>query len=860
MKITLILIAALFATSIYGATSTRSFSSVADMGSDPAKLNYSGGTITVDLSAIQGAEVYRATLDPDKAGDKSQDLIIVDGSGDTLKPLAPRYLVLDATDAVKAAIASGTLTLTVQNAAGLGSGGANISLDVMCNQAAPSTITQVGNASARFKDGDAMITFTEVNPPFTDTNVTCEDYKNYLAATPANKIRYRIYRSTSALTTEAAIRTATLVDEVGPATCWDYEYYGFGPNCYGAWEPGNMAQIVPRFPVDDLTIADPGTGIYVNRFKGTGSETAYYFVSHTVDGAEDFSTLTQGVNATASVDESTGLGMVVKREVVSGVQFQYEQDVTQHYYVRWECPPTCNVPSRPWDYLVAVPKPAYQKASPPVGLALHCWGGNMWSGYGWWYRADEGALLVSSNQWPYDWWTAYHENLGTIKAWTSGTCQPYNQLRMLSFIFDFVMGEFNGDQNRVFVYGSSMGGSGSSALGLRSGHIFSNIISWVGVHIPAETPGYLGSYEGVYGSLSMKCGYSNEACARFGYPVITPADNVSVWDYWDNDQWLRANVMTETPWMSHSNGKNDSGIGWDQAWKNTKAMIASNRPFNFVWGQMGHGQRAALIDGNDRYCGLDYSLNQSLPVFSGNTCDDDLGSTSAGGADAGNINRDVLWNTSDVVDQADRWEMGIQLRSAATQDNCTVSVTPRRLQALDHGPGSTYTWELVEGTTQISNGNATADQYGLITIPNITITKTERRLKINCQNCSPVGVPHEPAKNMAKDFRVDVYPNPFNTSINIQVLLPIADFKLPIKHIGIYDISGRLIYTISRGGVHTNFTNNVRTPPLHRQIQNRQSKIGNSYTWDATNNPNGIYVVKVKTGTGVYTRRITLLK
>jgi hypothetical protein len=100
---------------------------------------------------------------------------------------------------------------------------------------------------------------------------------------------------------------------------------------------------------------------------------------------------------------------------------------------------------------------------------------------------------------------------------------------------------------------------------------------------------------------------------------------------------------------------------------------------------------------------------------------------------------------------------------------------------------------------------------------------------------------------------VEVYPNPFSTSLNIQVRLEIADFKLPINKIGIYDITGRLVFTFGRGGVLTKDANNLRTPPLQRQI-------GNSYSWDAENYPAGIYIVKVKAGSKVLTRRITLIK
>ena len=44
--------------------STRSFTNRPNIGSDPNRLTLSQNRITVDLSPISGARVYRATLDP----------------------------------------------------------------------------------------------------------------------------------------------------------------------------------------------------------------------------------------------------------------------------------------------------------------------------------------------------------------------------------------------------------------------------------------------------------------------------------------------------------------------------------------------------------------------------------------------------------------------------------------------------------------------------------------------------------------------------------------------------------------------------------------------------------------------------
>jgi hypothetical protein len=828
------------------ALSTRSFTDQTGIGSDPQKLTYSGGTITVDLSAIQGATVYRATLYPDRKVNwgrgtsstySTQSIIITSQAGDTLELFGPRCLSLDATDAVKAAIASGSLALTVENAAGLGTGPNAIRLDVMCDRAAPTPVTQVTNASARFQDGDAMITFMEVNPPLTDTAMRCTVmHAAFANLDTGDMIRYRIYRSTQALTSEAALQGAELIDEITSLSMWNHDFYGINENYHGC---KNRDVPAIRYPVDNEILPPAGTGIYVNRFTGTGSETAYYFVSHTKNGAEDFSSLTQGVNATGSVSESPGTGMVLLREVVQDISISGAMsNSTGYYYVRWECPPNANMPSTPHNYLVALPPASLKSDSFPVSVMLHCWGGKMTQGYGWWYRADEGSMLLATIQNPYDWWTAYHECLGTMKSFHEGTVKPYTQIRILSFLNDFVKNNYSIDMNRVLLAGSSMGGSGASTWGLRSGHIFSHIISWVGVHIPKESPGFYGSYSGVYGDSSWNTIYTNEGLARFGYPVITANDNVSVWDYWDNTRWLAANVATETPWMSNSNGKADGGIGWPQAWKNGWAMANTKRPYNFYFGDGGHGERAQLLDGTDRICGLDFRLNQSQPAFTNCTLDDDLGATPADAAAPGQMNRWFKWDVNTVVDQTDQWAMDILLINAAPSVVCTVDITPRRLQNLEHGPGSTYNWELVEGSNTIASGNVTADQNNLITIEDVQITKLARTLKLSCVNCVPV---KSGLNNRASYvYSLSNYPNPFGpwTMIEYRIEGKGANVRMHI-----YDVNGKLVRT---------FLN------------------GNSYgmekvVWHGLDNNNrpvssGIYVCRLESGNRVMTKRIILAR
>ena len=710
-----------------GALYTHSFSSKAGWGTHPQTVAFSGGIMTVDLSSIQGANVTRAIFYPhldrlSRAIWPSFDnnamlggFNVFDSANQPIPLRGPRFVSVDLTAQVRAALATGRLSLRLQHP---GWSDFTLALSVTCDRPLGAALPAVTGVAASFRNGDTMVTFNEVDSPLTDANSTWGAFTAAFASLDATReVRYRIYRSTTPLAAPADLASATLVDEIPPLSCWDYLYFGLT-------DPGDST-IVPRYPVADLTLAAPGTGIYVKRFRGAAPQNAYYFVSRMVNGQEDLSTLAAGANATAAVAESTGPGMVLERARNTDVSFYYIDHATQHYYVRWEAPPTCTLPSTPFDYLVAEP-PATARVSPaPVSLALHCWGGTLNGGYLWWYDAAKGAIHVSTNQLPYDWWTAYNENLGTLKPLAEGSVQPFTQARVLSFLYDFVDLTFHIDRSKILLHGMSMGGSGASMWGIRSGHIFSGIISMVGVHIPAETPGFVSSFEGVFGSRALKCRYDNSILQRFGYPLVSAADNVSVWDYWDNDLWLRTHPSTETPWITYANGQNDDAIGWPQAWDMTRALIDTRRGFTFVWGQSGHGQRPAELGG---FAGgnstLQFRSDQFVPAATNCSLDGDLGTTPAASALSGEINQYLTWDTATVAETSTSLSFRLALSSSAPAATATADITPHRLQVFHPAAGATCTWQALSATgLPLGSGSVTVGSDGLLTLPSVTIPR-----------------------------------------------------------------------------------------------------------------------------------------
>ncbi len=717
-----------------GALYTHSFSNRADWGTHPQTITYSHGTMTVDLSSIQGATVVRAVFYPhlEKYNNTepspwpffdnyalADGFNVFDAAGNPIPPRGPRFLSVDLTAQVRAAIAAGRLSLRLQH---IGWPQYPLTLSVTCDRALPAPMPAVTGVAAVCRQGDTMVTFTEIDSPVTAPAPNWADLRTIINSLDATaEVRYRIYRSTTPLTTPADLVGAELVDEIRSLSCWDFFYYGVGgPRVLDG------TTVVPLLPVADLTLAAPGTGIYVNRYRGTAPTTAYYFVSRMVNGQEDLSTLAVGTNATAAVAESAGPGMVLERFRMEDTSFFSVTHATKHYYVRWEAPPYCNIPSTPFDYLVCEPPPAARVSPAPVSLALHSWGGNLNWGFIKWYDAEKGAIHVSTNQFPYDWWTAYNENFGTIKPFSAGSVQPFTQARLLSFLNDFVDARFTIDRNKILLHGQSMGGSGASMWGMRSGHIFSGIISAVGVHTPAETSTkFVNSFAKVYGTPEQTCRNDNTILQRFGYPLVTAADNVNVWDYWDNSQWLVTHRSVDTPWITFANSPTDADIGWPQAWDMVQALRDTHRGFNLYWGQRGHNEKPEQLGGfTGGSSTLQFRFNQFVPTAANCSLDGDLGTSPETTALVGQINQYLTWDTATVVDTIASLSFRLALSSASPATGATADIAPRRLQGFHPAAGSWCRWQATDPTgLSLGSGSVQVGPYGLFILPRLTIPR-----------------------------------------------------------------------------------------------------------------------------------------
>jgi len=518
------------------------------------------------------------------------------------------------------------------------------------------------------------------------------------------KIRYRIYRSEKPIT---GLDDLKPIAEAPPLSAWNLDYYGIYP------KPDQRAFRYVIEPGGE-PLAE-GEGLYV--YNPKKAQRAYYAVTY-VEGEKENRSL-EGTNVLKRpVEETVGQGVPVLQRIVKPKSFQYVRNPTLRYYVRWEAPPNSSVAGKPFDYLVAFPPKRVRPA--PVGIHLHCWGGSLNGGYGWWYNAEKGAILLASNQIPYDWWTGYHEFYWSgppdREKWKKGVVRAYTQKRLLSFL-DWMAGQWDIDLARTFVAGSSMGGSGAPMFAIRHSERIAWAVSWVGVHVPARSPQFRSSYRRVYGDPSWGIKFE---------------DGTAVWDYFDDVWYLIHHPEKEIGFITFSNGKNDRGIGWEQARDFLEALQKTHRPHLFVWGQAGHGQRARMpVSLAERVLPIDVRVDQSLPAFSRCSLDDDPGDGEpAGGAAEGQVNLYLFWETKDLIDSRDRWEATLGLVEKAPSERCEVDVTPRRVRLFKPRNGERVSWTAadLESGTILKKGTARADRFGLVTAKGVPVTKRKVRL------------------------------------------------------------------------------------------------------------------------------------
>ena len=567
----------------------------------------------------------------------------------------------------------------------------------------------VADLQVSHRYGQTFLTWKETEELTADEQIPYEQYKQ-LTTEWSNRRRYRIYRSSEPIRT---VQGLTPIGEAHVLSCWN--------DCYPSRPRSSDGDLLGRFVIEaEKPPLAANRGLYVHQPQRRGA--AYYAVT-VVNGRREESEITDSNSTSTAIVESPGEGEpVLQREehLDEKQAFNSALGPTVLTYVRWEAPPNANRENLPMEFIVGIPKKVVAK--PALGLHLHSSVGSSRGGFGHWINTQQGSILLAPNQTPFDWWTGYHEgsdvrNWGAATPnWKEGRIFPYTQNRLCSLV-QWALRRFRCDPGRSFVAGNSMGGSGAAMLAFRRPELFAWAASRVGVHRPHLSPTYAENYSMSYGPPEEHLLFE---------------DGTMVWDYFDDVWFLKQYPWQETPFITVSNGRNDDDIGWKQAVDLARVLQETKRPHLFSWGMNGHRQSLMMpLSLQPSVMPLDLRVDLSVPAFTRCSLDQDPGDGDPSQGDPqGGMNLYLTWQTSDIVDRPNRWEISLSLVDAAPQDQCVVDVTPRRLQVFATDPGTEFEWSNVGSDGLVQQGRVRADEYGLVTVERLQVTKLGNRLSI----------------------------------------------------------------------------------------------------------------------------------
>jgi len=308
-------------------------------------------------------------------------------------------------------------------------------------------------------------------------------------------------------------------------------------------------------------------------------------------------------------------------------------------------------------------------------------------------------------------WYGYNSNIHTPAKLSEGVCTNYTERRIL-WILDWVRRTYQTDPNRVYAYGSSMGGCGDIDVVLRHPEVFAAIRA----HVPIV------AYDkGAGGDSEMR------VVAETGGMDMMTNEGMSVRDRLDGTKYVREHPG-DLPFLVITNGRQDMSIPW---WKNPDCYRAMR--------DGRHGMIAAWDEGQHGTCGKDmpadikawdnlnsfhrlFTLNLSYLALTNLSVDNNPGNGDAKDGDpVGFMGRGLTWDVP--LDQASRYEVLIKWTLEAEKLPVTVDVMPRRLQAFKLKAGDKITaTNIAADGTEVQRQMLTVDEQGLVLFRGFQVT------------------------------------------------------------------------------------------------------------------------------------------
>jgi pimeloyl-ACP methyl ester carboxylesterase len=581
---------------------------------------------------------------------------------------------------------------------------------------------------------------------------------------------YRVYRSNAVITLDN-LSQATLLYEVSEGSASFYaNYYFDGVLPY---------RYTPRYVIEDFAPPiDEGTGILVWTLKSKdlrGQDAGAGFYAVTVLPTGGAEALETGYSL-GPLEETAAEPLPVEIDFDAGdrghVFIQYmdisEWNPTFHapnetnffYGLDSSEPKITGAIQYAYDYVVYEPEcDTSSLLSAPVTLILHGWDGNnyppMTQDPDPWEWCTYKVYPVDVTETWYFGFAMGHDYRNRSEPGAGAVIANYTEHRILRMIYDLIRRPIGlpVDINRIYVYGHSMGASGTLAFALRYPNVFA------AAYASEPMTNYASSGDGGgmdwRGDVMMKWGSTTLnlpvqlTAPGFWGDHLQVYDGTGVWDWQNHQQNVHIRQADEIVPIGFAHGRSDMVIEWPtQGQPMYGAFNAGLRAWGGAITNDDHtwigfqGLPPGLVGTHEYNPFNDFTVvrNETVPGLSNASTDSSLHPTHDS-----TYNNALSWSSSwnpwdgPPVDQPDLWQISLcsvdssqYIYACGTGIEQTVNVTPRRIQNFLVVSGAEYYWEnhsVLDGDI-IESGTVTASDIGLITVKGFWVSPTGNRLMI----------------------------------------------------------------------------------------------------------------------------------
>jgi pimeloyl-ACP methyl ester carboxylesterase len=577
---------------------------------------------------------------------------------------------------------------------------------------------------------------------------------------------YRVYRHGEPITA-ATLAQATLLYEV-PEGSGRFFADRYNVEGSGTWK----ARYVDRFVIEDRgpqLLAETGLLIWtLAPAEVAGGGRGYYAVTTVAAGGAENRTAFGTANVAGPVAESVADPLPVELATAAPLAHVFIQYMDLHYWnPTFHAPREANqyyglgpegagVPGAiqyAYTYTVSEPDPANAggAAGKPIPLIvnLHGWDDNNYPPF-----LEATADVYAFELRPVDvsetWFFGFarKHDCRTAEPVAAGdaVCN-YTEERVLRMVYDLLRHPKLGlrvDRNRIYVWGHSMGGSGTLALALRYPTVFA------AAYASEPMTNYASSGEGgevdwlenivpKWGAVELNLPVEIRAPGDWA-DRLHAYNGTGVWDWQNHQANLTRRVADESVPFGVAHGLRDTVIPWKTQGQPVYAAFNAARrawggavlDLDHTWASFeGLPPTLGLHPQSQQHLyGLLVVLNESVPGLSGASRNPPVPPQGAGGYNL-TLEWSASWDPWDgpPVDTAQEWRISLRTTDGSAQ---TVDVTPRRLQTFRIVPGAAYAWEnrQVSDDAVVASGTVTADKNGLVLVPRVAVSAGGNRLSI----------------------------------------------------------------------------------------------------------------------------------